>query len=594
MNDQNDLKGNTLAMQRFINDPDDIVDETVAGFVKAHRDLVRKDPENPRVVVSRFAPQEGKVGIVTGGGSGHEPAFVGYVGQNMVDAVAIGELFSSPTAKSFADAIRAADGGAGVAVLYGNYAGDNMNVRMAGEMVAPEGIDVATVVANDDVCSAPVDEREKRRGVAGEIFMWKIGGAKAALGGSLAEVKNAAQTAIDACRSVGVGLGPCTLPALGHPNFQIEAGTMEVGIGHHGEPGARVEPLKSADAVADDMVKIVLDDHNLPEGTEVAVLVSGLGATPVNELYVLYDRIEVGLEKAGLQVHRAFVGNYFTSLEMVGATLTVMALTDELKSLLDVSCASPGMTLPGDITAPIGKIGTRRRQGQAAQRSNLSVLRAPEAVRSEKLDLTTASGIVEELAAVIVANKTHLSDIDGLIGDGDHGINMAKGFGRAADQIAGKNLPLSDAFEKLSDVLMSEIGGSMGPLYGFVFRNMSLSIEDRTAIDADGISAMLNAGLQGARSTGGAKIGDKTLIDCFVPAVEAFEASKNQGIVPALSAMSAAAEKGRDSTVDMVAKLGRAARLGERSRGVLDAGATSCCLILNELAAAISRRLTSA
>ncbi|PKP75489.1 MAG: dihydroxyacetone kinase [Alphaproteobacteria bacterium HGW-Alphaproteobacteria-6] len=329
-------------MQRFFNNPDDIVDETVAGFVKAHRDLVRIDPSNPRVVVARNAPVKGKVGIVTGGGSGHEPAFIGYAGRNMVDAVAVGELFSSPTAKSFLDAIRAADGGAGVAVLYGNYAGDNMNVKMARKMAARDGIDVATVVANDDVCSAPLAEREKRRGVAGEIFMWKIGGAKAAEGASLDEVIATAQKAIDGCRSVGVGLGPCTLPAVGHPNFQIEPGRMEVGIGHHGEPGTRLEILKSANEVADDMVRIVLDDHDLPAGREVAVLVSGLGATPINELYVLYDRIESQIVARGLTVHRAYVGNYFTSLEMVGATLTVLALDGDLKRLLDVETACAG------------------------------------------------------------------------------------------------------------------------------------------------------------------------------------------------------------------------------------------------------------
>lgn len=330
-------------MQRFINNPDDLVDETVAGFVKAHRDLVRLDAENPRVVIARNAPQPGRVGIVSGGGSGHEPAFIGYAGRNMVDAVAVGELFSSPTAKSFADAIRAVDSGAGVAVLYGNYAGDNMNVKMAARMVAKQGIEVATVVANDDVCSAPAEERAKRRGVAGEIFMWKIGGAKAATGASLAEVQAAAQKAIDACRSVGVGLGPCTLPGVGHPNFQIEPGTMEVGIGHHGEPGTRIEALKTANEVADDMLRIVMDDHALPAGSEVAVLVSGLGATPVNELYVLYDRIETGLAGMGMTVHKALVGNYFTSLEMVGATLTVMALDAELKALLDVETASPAL-----------------------------------------------------------------------------------------------------------------------------------------------------------------------------------------------------------------------------------------------------------
>ena len=322
-------------MQRFINNPDEVVEDTVKGFVKAHSDIVRL-ADNPRVIVAKDAPVAGKVGVVTGGGSGHEPAFIGYTGRNMLDAVAVGELFSSPTAKSFHDAIRAANGGKGVVVLYGNYAGDNMNVKMANKLAAKDGIEIATVVANDDVCSAPHEEREKRRGVAGEIFMWKIGGAKASQGASLEEVRATAQKAIDSCRSIGVGLGPCTLPAVGHPNFRIEPGTMEVGIGHHGEPGVRVEALKTASDVAKDMVKIVLDDHDLKEGTEVAVLVSGLGATPLNELYILNDTIESEITGRGLRIHKTWIGNYFTSLEMVGATLTVMALDDELKALLDV------------------------------------------------------------------------------------------------------------------------------------------------------------------------------------------------------------------------------------------------------------------
>lgn len=322
-------------MQRFVNNPDEVVEDTVRGFVKAHSDIVRL-AENQRVVVAKGAPDPGKVGVVTGGGSGHEPAFIGYTGKNILDAVAVGELFSSPTAKSFYDAIREANGGKGVIVLYGNYAGDNMNVKLARKLAAKDGIEVATVVANDDVCSALPEEREKRRGVAGEIFMWKIGGAKAATGASLEEVRVTAQKAIDNCRSIGVGLGPCTLPAVGHPNFKIELGTMEVGIGHHGEPGVRVESLKTAAEVARDMVKIVLDDHNLPNGTEVAVLVSGLGATPVNELYILNDTIETEITARGLSVYKTYVGNYFTSLEMVGATLTVLALDAELKQLLDV------------------------------------------------------------------------------------------------------------------------------------------------------------------------------------------------------------------------------------------------------------------
>ena len=581
-------------MQRFINNPDDLVDETVAGFVRAHRDLVRLDPANPRVIVSQAAPVSGKVGIVTGGGSGHEPAFIGYTGRNMVDAVAVGELFSSPTAKSFADAMRAADGGVGVAVLYGNYAGDNMNVKMAAGMLEKEGIEVATVVANDDVCSAPLSEREKRRGVAGEIFMWKIAGAVAAKGGSLAEVQAAAQKAIDSVRSVGVGLGPCTLPAVGHPNFQIEAGTMEVGIGHHGEPGTRVETLKSANEVAADMVKIVMDDHDLPKGSEVAVLVSGLGATPVNELYVLYDRIEQEIEARGATVYRAYVGNYFTSLEMIGATLSVMVLDDEMKALLDMEATAPGFSQTGNAAPALQpsaapKAATAAKAQTATAESDAP--RAPETIRGASVENAGNAAIVEEIAAVIVENKAWLSEIDGKIGDGDHGINMAKGFGRAAERVAGSTMALDEAMSVLSDVLMSEIGGSMGPLYGLMFQEMASSIKGRSAIDADAFSNMLNAGLAGVRSTGSAKVGDKTLIDTLVPAVAAFDATKADGFAPALQAMAQAAEKGRDSTVDLVARIGRASRLGERSRGVLDAGATSCCMILTELGNGFSRRL---
>ena len=330
-------------MQRFINNPDEVVEDTVKGFVKAHADIVRQSAQNPRVIAARHAPVTGKVGVITGGGSGHEPAFIGYTGRNMLDAVAVGELFSSPTAKSFLDAAREANGGKGVVCLYGNYAGDNMNVKMAIKLAAKEGIEIATVVANDDVCSASPEEREKRRGVAGEIFMWKCGAARAAEGASLEEVRAIAQKAIDNCRSIGVGLGPCTLPSVGHPNFTIEPGTMEVGIGHHGEPGVRVEPLKSARDVAEEMAKIVLEDHQLAAGVEVAVIVSGLGATPLNELYILHDTIESEIAGRGLKIHKVYIGNYFTSLEMVGATLTVMALDDELKRLLDVDVQCPAM-----------------------------------------------------------------------------------------------------------------------------------------------------------------------------------------------------------------------------------------------------------
>lgn len=329
-------------MQRILNRPDDVVDEMLKGFLKVHKNIVEAT-DNPRVVKARNIPA-GKTGVVTGGGSGHKPAFIGYVGKNICDVAAVGEICSSPTAAAFLDAFRTADQGKGVACLYGNYSGDNMNVRMAVKMAGNEGIDVKTVVANDDVASAPKEKRDKRRGVAGEVLMWKIGGAKAAKGADLTEVTAAAQKAIDNTRSVGIGLTPCTLPAVGHPNFKIEEGTMEVGIGHHGEPGIEVCKLESAAKMAKRMTDIVLPDLPFARGDEVAVLVSGLGATPVMELYVLYDEIDRLLADKGIRVYKSYVGDYFTSLDMMGATLTVMRLDSELKELLDMPVECMGMT----------------------------------------------------------------------------------------------------------------------------------------------------------------------------------------------------------------------------------------------------------
>ena len=330
-------------MNRIYNNPDYMVEDMTKGFLKAIKDLIA-ETENPQVVNYKKAPVPIKVGFVTGGGSGHKPAFIGYVGENLCDAAAIGQIFSSPTAKAFLDAIKAADSGKGVACLYGNYAGDNMNVKMAVKKAKKAGIEVKTVVANDDCASAPKTELEKRRGVAGEVLMWKIGGAKASMGANLDEVIAAAQKAINNTRSIGIGTAPCTIPAVGHPNFQIEDGTMEVGIGHHGEPGIKVEPLKSADEIAEEMLNNILPDLPFESGNEVVVLLSGLGATPVMEQYIVYNKVEEILKEHNISVYKSYVGNYFTSLDMMGITLTLMKLDDELKECIDMPCQSVGLT----------------------------------------------------------------------------------------------------------------------------------------------------------------------------------------------------------------------------------------------------------
>lgn len=586
-------------MQRILNNPDNIVDEMLAGFVSCHSDIVKHvvtSEDNPRGVIAAVdAPRAGKVGVVTGGGSGHKPAFIGYVGKNMCDAAAVGEICSSPTALAFLEAFRAANGGAGVACLYGNYSGDNMNVKMAAKMAEKEGLTVKTVVANDDVASAPKDQREKRRGVAGEIFMWKCGGAKAAQGASLDEVIATAQKAIDNCRSVGIGLTPCTLPAVGHPNFEIKDGTMEVGIGHHGEPGIEVCQLETAAQMAQRMVDVVVPDYPFQSGDEVACLVSGLGATPVMELYVLYAEIEKILTGMGIKIYRSYVGNYFTSLDMMGATLTLMKLDDELKSLVDVEVNTMGMK-QGNL-ARAAAVENFAAAVQAVGPAVQAVAHAAQAVARETHGaiVRNANGrnILLSMVKAIQDNKQYLGDVDGLIGDGDHGMNMNKGFTLYEEELGDKDTSLAEGLYNLGSVLFNKIGGSMGPIYGTILQAMAEKAEGQEAIDLSLFSEMLDAGLEGLYGIVGARQGDKTLVDTLFPANEAIKAAlaEDKDFSAALEEMKAAAEKGRDSTVDLVAKFGRASRLGERSRGVLDAGATSCCIILEAMADGMKEEL---
>jgi len=322
-------------MKKFINDPNLVVEEMVEGYVKAHKDRVRA-LSDARVITRKDSPIKGKVGVVTGGGSGHKPAFIGYIGKGMVDAVAVGEIFTSPPANAFYHAFKEVNGGKGVACLYGNYAGDVMNVDIAIEMARADGIEVRQIIANDDVPSAPEGSEDKRRGVAGEILMWKIGGAKAESGGTLDEVIEVSKRAIDNTRSMGVGLSPCIIPAVGKPNFTLGENEMEVGIGHHGEPGIKKMDIKPADEVAEMMMEIILPDLPFEAGNDVCVLISGLGSTSLMELYILYRKIDKILENKRIAVYRSYIGNYFTSLEMAGATVSLMKLDNELKQLLDV------------------------------------------------------------------------------------------------------------------------------------------------------------------------------------------------------------------------------------------------------------------
>jgi phosphoenolpyruvate---glycerone phosphotransferase subunit DhaK len=321
-------------MKKILNDPYFYVDEMLAGLCAAHPQFYQQIGEGGRVIKRPEAPIRGKVGIVSGGGSGHLPVFTGYVGKGLLDACAIGDVFASPSVNQMADAMRAANGGKGVLRLYGNYGGDVMNFDMAGELVAMENIESTTVVLADDVASAKPEQQEKRRGVAGMVYAFKIAGAAAEAGKDLAEVTRVAQKTADACRSIGAALTPCTVPQAGKPTFEINEDDMEMGMGIHGEPGVWRGKLRKADEIASEMVDIILGEMPLRKGDRVSTLINSLGATPPEELYILYRYVKSRLDEMGVETVMPLVGRFATSMEMAGISFTFCKLDSELESFL--------------------------------------------------------------------------------------------------------------------------------------------------------------------------------------------------------------------------------------------------------------------
>ena len=326
-------------MKKILNSPSAYVDETLAGLCAAYPSTYKLS--GARVLGRASGPVPGKVGIVTGGGSGHLPVFLGYVGDGLLDACAVGNVFAGPRVADCVSAFQAADGGAGVLTLYGNYGGDRMNFEMAIEDLASDTFKCNSVRVADDVASAPAAERDKRRGVAGMVFAFKIAGACAAAGGSLAAVTAAAQKAAEACRTIGVALTPCTVPESGRASFEIAETEIEFGMGIHGEPGIWRGPLKSADALTDEMLDLLLPELDMAKGTSTAVLVNSLGATPHEELFIVYRRVAEVLGQRGIRIVMPLIGRYATSMEMTGMSLTLMPLDNELERLFQAPADCP-------------------------------------------------------------------------------------------------------------------------------------------------------------------------------------------------------------------------------------------------------------
>jgi dihydroxyacetone kinase-like protein len=328
-------------MKKILNHPENYVPEMLAGLLAAHPHRLKAVAGDVHCIVRADAPRQGKVGIVTGGGSGHLPVFLGYVGAGLLDGCAVGDVFASPTVDQMYQVTKAVHGSAGVLHLFGNYGGDVMNFAAAADQAAMEdNIEVATVLVADDVASAPPERADRRRGVAGMVYAFKIAGARAEQGGTLAEVKAAAEHALANTRSMGVALSPCIVPQVGKPTFTLGEDEMEIGMGIHGEPGTARGKLQSADAITDALLDRIMADIDLT-GAEVTVMLNSLGATPLEELYIMYNRVLSRFSAAGVKVYRPYIGRFATSMEMAGASITVMKLDDTLKALLDAPATSP-------------------------------------------------------------------------------------------------------------------------------------------------------------------------------------------------------------------------------------------------------------
>ncbi|MFA5851088.1 MAG: dihydroxyacetone kinase subunit DhaK [Spirochaetales bacterium] len=329
-------------MKKLLNDPEHYVQEMLEGIIAAHGDQLASVGNDLHCLIRKRQPTDkGKVSIITGGGSGHLPLFLGYVGPGLLDGVAVGNVFASPSAKQILMVTKAVDSGAGILYLYGNYTGDILNFEMASELGAAEGIQTLHVKGNDDAASSVKGEEQKRRGVAGIYFAYKIAGAAAAAGLSLEEVARVAQKAVENTRTVGIALSPCIIPEIGKPGFSIGENEMELGMGIHGEKGIQRCALKTADETVDAIWDIIDRDFKIPRGSSVGILVNSLGATPREELYILYRRLHTILATAGIAVAKVLLGEFATSMEMAGASISVIKLDDELAAYLDKPADSP-------------------------------------------------------------------------------------------------------------------------------------------------------------------------------------------------------------------------------------------------------------
>ncbi len=551
--------------------PEDFATTALAGFCSANARTVRLIRGG---CVRATATPAGKVALVVGGGSGHYPAFAGFVGPGLADAAVAGDVFASPSAQGVAHVMRLAHHGGGILLGFGNYAGDVMNFGIAAERLRAEGIDVRILAVTDDVASAPADKASLRRGVAGDLVVFKIVGAAAEAGLDLAAVERIGRLANARTSSFGVAFTGCTLPGATEPLFTVPKARMGVGLGIHGEPGISEEAILPAAELAAFLVAKLLAERPAGASGRVAVVLNGLGCTKYEELFVLWSGVESALAKAGATVVAPEVGEYVTSLDMAGVSLTLTWLDDELErhwlAPSDVPVLRRGSIIP-TVPAPptVEDLQKPLRFGPAS---------APS-----RDDGRCIAGVIGNVAAALREAEDELGRIDAIAGDGDHGQGMTRGSAAAAEAAAAAVAAGAGAASVLAcagDAWADRAGGTSGALWGLALRTWSGALSDDAALDAAAVARGAREALAAVMRLGRGRVGDKTLVDAFDPFVAtlAAEVERGQPLGAAWTAAAAAATRAAEATAALAPKLGRARPHAARSVGHPDAGAVSLAL----------------
>ena len=575
-------------MKKLMNQAEQLVMEMCQGIVLAHPELQLNSKYK---VISRRNVKQNKVSLISGGGSGHEPTHAGFVGTGMLDAAVCGDVFASPSQIQVYQGIKEVATEQGVLMIIKNYSGDMMNFKNGASLATEDGILVDYVKVDDDIAVEDSLYTVGRRGVAGTVFVHKIAGAAAELGFDLPTVKKIAEKAAANVRSIGFALTSCTVPAKGTPTFTLGEDEMEYGVGIHGEPGIRREKMMSSKDLAERMVNDLLKD--LGDVKEVAILVNGFGATPLQELYVYNNDVIRSLMAKGVSVYRTFVGNYMTSIDMAGASLSFLKLDDELKQYVDAPASTPALKVEGKV-APIEIVQTTTTSNEIEPSFKTETKKDFAKIKDEQFTLNNLIYYMDKMSEVIIENEIPFCELDAHAGDGDFGMSVAKGFKQLKREWAELTsaTSMSDFLSNCSIIIMEHCGGASGPIWGSAFRAASKSIEGKDVLTVSDLAEMLQAAVKGIQTTGersfgrGAVVGDKTLIDALVPCADAWVEAANNGtpFAESFTLGAEAAVKGAESTKQIVARMGRAGTVGERSLGYPDAGAHGLGVIFTALA----------